>query len=120
MRKCIGCGTRLDPNDNKEYIYCTGACANYHVYHRMGKKQRHSWLDSLRHYWRSRLHSWRARLHFWLDTLRVHGWGFQAAPKKIKEPIDFIRRVEGDTSPLPPAWKEIQALAENIEEEEND
>ena len=120
MRKCIGCGTKLDPNDNKEYIYCTAACANHHVYHEMGKKQRHSWLDSLRHYWRSRLHSWRDRLYFWLDTLRDHGWGFQAAPKKIKEPIDFIRRVEKDISPLPPAWKEIQALAENIEEEGND
>lgn len=86
----------------------------------MSNKQRHSWLDTLRHYWRSRLHSWRNRLYFWLDTLRAHGWGSQDTPKKIKEPIDFIRRVEEDTSPLPLAWKEAQALAENIEEEEND
>ena len=71
-------------------------CANYHVYHRMGKKQRHSWLDSFRHYWRSRLHSWRYRLHFWLDTLRVHGRGFQTAPEKIEE----------DINPLPQARKE--------------
>ena len=95
-------------------------CANYHVYHRMGKKQRHSWLDTLRHYWRSRLHSWRDRLYFWLDTLGVADWRSQDTSKKIKEPIEFIRRVEEDTSPLPPAWKEIQALAENIEEEGND